>query len=112
MICQFYKQNLPTQIFDRPLSGRHLFEEIIRENLDLGRPDQVSLIFNRRVIKRTPGTFRTRVITEGVDPSLHISYKNSKIKQYFKLGRALRTETTINNTRKTGRSGPELRNFS
>jgi len=88
-----------TQVFDRPLSGRHLFEEIIRENLDLGRPDQVSLIFNRRVNKRTPGTFRTRVITEGVDPSLHISYKNSKIKQYFKLGRALRTETTINNTR-------------
>jgi hypothetical protein len=88
-----------TQIFDRPLSGRHLFEEIIRENLDLGRPDKVSLIFNRRVTKRTPGTFRTRVITEGVDPSLHVSYKNSKIKQYFKLGRALRTETTINNTR-------------
>ena len=88
-----------TQIFDRPLSGRHMFEEIIRENLDLGRPDQVSLIFNRRVTKRTPGNFRTRVITEGVDPSLHISYKNSKIKQYFKLGRALRTETTINNTR-------------
>jgi hypothetical protein len=27
-----------TQVFDRPLSGRHLFEEIIRENLDLGRP--------------------------------------------------------------------------
>lgn len=76
-----------------------MFEEIIRENLDLGRPDQVSLIFNRRVTKRTPGTFRTRVITEGVNPSLHISYKNSKIKQYFKLGRALRTETTINNTR-------------
>ena len=25
-----------TQVFDRPLSGRHLFEEVIRENLDLG----------------------------------------------------------------------------
>lgn len=33
-----------TQGFDRPLSGRHLFEQIIRENLDLGRPEQVSLI--------------------------------------------------------------------
>jgi hypothetical protein len=91
-----------TQIFDRPLSGRHVFEEIIRENLDLGRPEQVSLIFNRRVTRRTPGTFRTRVITEGVDPSLHLSYKNAKIKQYFKLGRALRTETTINNSRDFG----------
>jgi hypothetical protein len=42
--------------------------------------------------------FRTRVITEGVTPSLHIDYKHSKIKQYHKLGVALRTETTINNT--------------
>lgn len=87
-----------TQVFDRPLSGRHFFEEVIRENIDLGRPQQVSLIFDRRVTKRTPGKFRTRIITEGVIPSLHISYKRSKIKQYFKEGRALRTETTINNT--------------
>jgi hypothetical protein len=87
-----------TQVFDRPLAGRHLFEAVIRENLDLGRPEKVSLIFNRRITKRTPGTFHTRVITQGVIPSLHVSYKSSKIKQYFKEGRALRTETTINNT--------------
>ena len=88
-----------TQVFDRPLSGRQWFEQVIRDHLDLGRPDQVSLIFNRRINKRTPGRFSTRVVTRGVDPSLHVSYKNSKVKQYFKLGRALRTETTINNTR-------------
>jgi hypothetical protein len=88
-----------TQVLDRPLSGRILFEDIIRENLDLGRPDQVQLIFQRRVTKRTPGRFRTRVITQGVTPSLHIDYKSSRIKQYHKEGRALRTETTINNPR-------------
>jgi hypothetical protein len=87
-----------TQVLDRPVSGRILFEDIIRENLDLGRPDQVQLIFQRRVTKRTPGRFRTRVITQGVIPSLHIDYKSTRIKQYFKEGRALRTETTINNT--------------
>ena len=54
-----------TQILDRPLSGRIFFEEIIRENLDLGRPDKLQLIFNRRVMKRTPGHFRTRVLTMG-----------------------------------------------
>ena len=53
-----------TQVLDRPLSGRVFFEEVIRENLDIGRPDQVQLIFNRRVIRRTPGRFRTRVLTE------------------------------------------------
>ena len=91
-----------TQVFDRPLSGRHLFEEVIRENIDLGRPENVSLIFDRRITKRTPGRFRTRVITQGVIPSLHISYKSAKIKQYFKEERALRTETTFNNTRDFG----------
>jgi hypothetical protein len=59
----------------------------------------VQLIFDRKVSQRTPGRFRTRVITEGVVPSLHIDYKNTRIKQYHKEGRALRTETTINNTR-------------
>jgi hypothetical protein len=95
-----------TQTLDRPLSGRVLFEEIIRENLDLGRPDRVGLVFDRRIIRTgprsTPGMFRTRVLTSGVTPSLHIDYKHSKIKQYHKEGRALRTETTINDSRDFG----------
>lgn len=86
-----------TQVLDRPAQGRIFFEEVIRENLDLGRPDQVQLIFERRVTKATPGRFRTRVITDGVTPSLHVDYKTSRIKQYHKEARALRTETTINN---------------
>jgi hypothetical protein len=103
-----------TQVLDRPVTGRVFFEEVIRENLDLGRPSQVQLIFNRRITRRTPGKFRTRVITDGVVPSLHIDYKNSRIKQYHKEGRALRTETTINNTRDFGigkllHNLPELR---
>jgi hypothetical protein len=88
-----------TQVLDRPQTGRIFFEEVIRENLDIGRPDQVQLIFERRVRKDTPGRFRTRVLTDGVIPSLHVDYKSTKIKQYHKEGRALRTETTINDTR-------------
>jgi hypothetical protein len=87
-----------TQVLDQPVVGRVFFEQVIRENLDIGRPDRVQLIFDRRIIKTTPGRFRTRVITNGVIPSLHIDYKSSHIKQYHKLGQALRTETTINNT--------------
>jgi hypothetical protein len=84
-------------VLDRPVTGRIFFDEVIRENLDLGRPDHVQLIFDRRVRKQTPGRFRTRVITEGVTPSLYVDYKHTRIKQYHKGGRALRTETTINN---------------
>ncbi|MFN7924872.1 MAG: hypothetical protein U0Q16_32535 [Bryobacteraceae bacterium] len=58
-----------TQIFDRPLRGREFFEEIIRDNLDLGRPDRVQLIFDRAVTKKTPGEFRTRVIQDGSTPA-------------------------------------------
>jgi hypothetical protein len=87
-----------TQVLDRPVTGRCFFEEILRENLDIGRPTQMQLIFDRRVSRRTPGRFRTRVLTEGVVPSLHVEYKKSKVKQYHKEGQALRTETTINDT--------------
>jgi hypothetical protein len=86
-----------TQIFDRPLRGREFFEEILRDNLDLGRPDRVQLIFDRVVTKKTPGQFRTRVIQDGVHPSLHIDYKNFDLKQYFKEGRGCRTEGTFRN---------------
>src|SRR5438105_3605611 len=95
-----------TQVLDRPASGRVFFEEVIRENLDIGRPDHIGLVFDRRIMARrrypTPGRFRTRVLTEGVIPSLHVDYKSSRIKQYFKQGQALRTETTVNNTRDFG----------
>jgi hypothetical protein len=87
-----------TQVFDRPLTGRIFFEQVIRENVDLGHPDQVQLIFDRRVTRRTPGRFRTRIIHDGVIPSLHVDYKSSRLKQYHKEGRGLRTEATINNT--------------
>ncbi len=87
-----------TQVLDRPVHGRMFFEQVIRENLDLGRPEEVQLIFNRKITRATPGRFRTRILTHGVTPSLHVYYKSARIKQYHKEGRALRTETTINNT--------------
>jgi len=89
-----------TQVFDRPSQGRHFFEAVIRENLDLGRPDRVKLLFPLRLTRATPPPafgYRTRVITDGVQPSLHVEYKRSHVKQYFKEQQALRTETTINN---------------
>ncbi len=89
-----------TQVWQRGVDGRCFFEEVIRENIDLGRPDQVQLIFARTMRRKTAndGRCRTRIITEGVVPSLHVYYKNTHLKQYHKEGRALRTETTINNT--------------
>ncbi len=99
-----------TQVFTQPRYGRAFFEQAIRDHLDLGRPDQVSLLFQRRVTRCTPGIFRTRVVQVGVNPTIQALYKHSTVKQYFKEGRALRTETTINDTYDIGirRSLPNL----
>ena len=87
-----------TQIFREPVYARRWFEAILRENLDLGRPDRVSLLFPTRLTRATPPPtrgYRTRVITAGVAPALHVSFKHSDLKQYFKNW-GIRTETTFN----------------
>jgi hypothetical protein len=100
-----------TQVFTRPVRGREFFEQLIRENLDLGRPDRVQLVFGRRVYRNTPSRFVTRVIQAGVQPNLHLTYKHSGVKQYFKANRALRTETTVNNPQDFG-VGKDLSNWT
>jgi hypothetical protein len=87
-----------TQIFREPSYARRWFEAILRENLDLGRPDRVSLLFPTRMTRATPPPprgYRTRVITAGVTPALHVNFKHSDLKQYFKNW-GIRTETTFN----------------
>jgi hypothetical protein len=75
-----------TVIFDRPQAGRAWFEGVIRDHLDIGRPDQIRLVFQTRISSQTPGPFRRRVITKGVEPTLTCYYKSSRLKQYFKEG--------------------------
>ena len=76
-----------TRVFDRPAAGRSFFEQLIGDHLDVGRPESVALIFDRRISRRTPGTWRTKVIT-GVDPQISCDYRSSRIKQYFRsIGR-------------------------
>src|SRR5438445_9673121 len=70
--------------------------------LDMGRPDRVHLLFPTRMTRRTPAPrrgYHTRVITTGVAPNVHISYKHTDIKQYFKEQAGLRTEVTFNDVR-------------
>jgi hypothetical protein len=85
-----------TIVFDAPRRARGFFEAVIADNLDVGRPDEVKVIFGRRIYKNTPGEFATKVVTRGTDVAVNVFYKNSRIKQYLKEGRALRIETVIN----------------
>ena len=90
-----------TAVFDQPRRARAWFEAAIGDHLDLGRPERVSLLVDRKVVNRgrfkTPGRFATEVITRDTAPQLQIHYKSSKAKAYLKEGRALRVETTVNN---------------
>jgi hypothetical protein len=85
-----------TLVFDAPRNGRMFFEALVADNLDLGRPEQVELIFGRKILPSTPGVFATRVLTRGVDVTVNLGYKHSRSKEYFKEGRALRIETVVN----------------
>lgn len=104
-----------TMALDRPVSGRIFFEQLIRDNIDIGRPDKVNIVFGRLIRLRgknpTPGSFRTQVITSGVCPYLYLYYKKTQARQYLKEGRALRTETTINQPRDF-KIGKELTNLA
>jgi hypothetical protein len=91
-----------TLVFDAPHHARTFFEAIVRDNLGLGRPHEVELIFSGRPMRRgrprkRPEIFKTKVVTHGVEVRVNVFYKHSRIKQYLKDGRALRIETVVNN---------------
>jgi hypothetical protein len=85
-----------TVVFDAPRRGRAFFEALVADNVDLGRPSEVRLIFDRRIRSDTKGPFRTRLVTRGTDVCLDVNYRDSRIKEYLKEGRALRIETVVN----------------
>jgi hypothetical protein len=85
-----------TLVFDAPRHARSFFEATVRDNLDIGRPDEVKLIFSRQIRSTTKGEFATKVVTRGTDVTVNVFYKHSRIKEYLKEGRALRIETVVN----------------
>jgi hypothetical protein len=96
-----------TIVFDAPRRARAFFEALIADNLDIGRPASVEIIFGRRIRRDTQGVFRTAVDRPVLGPDtgqviLNVFYKHSRIKQYLKDGRAMRIETVINAPRDLG----------
>src|SRR5215468_8372176 len=93
-----------TLVFDAPRRARAFFEALIADNLDIGRPANVEIIFNRHIRRDTPGVFRTAIDRPAVGPDtgsvvLNLFYKHSRVKQYLKDGKAMRIETVVNSPR-------------
>ncbi|MDJ0323138.1 hypothetical protein QMG61_05095 [Cryobacterium sp. PH31-AA6] len=92
-----------TIVFDAPRHARGFFESLVTDNLDLGRPETVELLFKgyppcsghgRPIVNHAPCS--TKVVTTDTQVSMNVFFKHSRIKQYLKDGRALRIETVIN----------------
>jgi hypothetical protein len=84
-----------TIVFDAPRRARAFFEALCSDNLDLGRPDNMEIVFDRRVQANTPGGFKTAIDRDNDGVVINAFYKHSRIKQYLKDGRALRIETVV-----------------
>jgi hypothetical protein len=85
-----------TIVLDAPRRARAFFEALVADNIGIGRPAVVSMLFARRVQRNTQSIFRTRVFTAGTEVRLDLSYKHCRVKLYLKEGRALRIETVVN----------------
>jgi hypothetical protein len=85
-----------TITFAAPRHARAFFEALAADNLDIGRPDNMEIIFNRQVRCVTKGVFRTAVDRDNDGVVINAFYRHSRIKTYLKDGRALRVETVIN----------------
>jgi len=64
-----------TIVFDAPRHARGFFDALVTDNPDLGRPDTIEIIFGRQIRngrqRATQGTFKTKVITRGVDVTVN-----------------------------------------
>jgi hypothetical protein len=85
-----------TLVLDDPRRTRRFFEALVADNIGIGRPEEVAVVFARRVQRNTPGQFRTRIFGPGTDVKMDFAYKHSRVKQYLKEGKAFRIETVIN----------------
>ena len=94
-----------TLVFDEDVHARAFFEALLCENMDLGRPENVELLFRRGqrggrpTLPPSGGGFKTKIDRYCDLITVNVFYRNSRLKQYLKDGIALRIETVINDPR-------------
>ncbi len=77
-----------TLVFDAPRRARAFFEALVADNLDIGRPELIELIFKRgqRRGAKAGGKYKTHIVTYGTEVNVNAFYRHSRIKQYLKDG--------------------------
>ncbi|MFC9840588.1 hypothetical protein ACFVKB_43535 [Rhodococcus sp. NPDC127530] len=74
-----------TMVFDAPRHARGFFEALVADNLYIGRPEVIELIFKRGQRRGRPaaGQFKTKIVTYGTEVNVNAFYRHSRIKQYL-----------------------------
>jgi hypothetical protein len=90
-----------TLVLDAPRHARAFFEALIADNLDLGRPEHVEILFKRsprgrKAADPAGGVFKTAIDRSNQGVTINAFWRHSRVKQYLKDGRALRIETVVN----------------
>jgi hypothetical protein len=85
-----------TLVFDDPRRARAFFESLVADNIGIGRPAEVAMVFDRQLRRPTKHPYRQRIFTPGTDVHIDFTYKHCRVKQYLKERKALRIETVIN----------------
>jgi hypothetical protein len=91
-----------TLVFDDDVHARVFFEALLCDNMDVGRPENVELLFRRGQRSGRPtlppagGGFKTKIDRYCDLITVNVFYRNSRLKQYLKDGVALRIETVVN----------------
>lgn len=106
-IIYFFHETSRTLVFGTGVYARAFFESLLRENMDLGRPENAELLFRRgqrlgRPSDPPPGGFQDQdrpVLRAGHDERLPQALR---VKRYLKDGTALRIEGVISNPRTCG----------
>jgi hypothetical protein len=74
-----------TMVFDTPPHARSFFEALCTDNLDIGRPQEMQIIFGRRVRTAPQGGYRTRLLRSGDEVTLNADFQHSRVKSYLNL---------------------------
>jgi len=67
------------------LRARAFFEALVVDNLDIGRPEEVQLIFTGKYLRRgrrpkVDPVYKTKIVTRDTDVTVNAFYKHSRIK--------------------------------
>ena len=86
--------------FTQPRYARLFVEQLITNNLTMGRPESLEVIFGQKIYRGQKGSThtdtKTKLIRDGDMVDVNTYFKHSRVKQYLKQGRALRIETVVN----------------